>query len=95
MMQSVIPAVYPIKKDKFMLSFTQIGFITLSFQLTASILQPFVGYYTDKTPRPFSLAIGMGFTFLGLITLSMASSYLTILVSVALIGIGSSAFPPS
>ena len=67
MMQAVIPAVYPLLKQKYHLSFTQIGLITFCFQLTASILQPFVGNYTDKTPRPYSLAVGMGFTFVGLI----------------------------
>jgi len=94
MMQSVIPAVYPIIKDNYHLSFTQIGLITLTFQLTASLLQPFVGRYTDKKPRPFSLSIGMGFTLLGLIALSYASSFYLILLSVALIGLGSSVFHP-
>lgn len=94
MMQSVIPAVYPIIKDNYHLSFTQIGLITLTFQLTASLLQPFVGHYTDKKPRPFSLSIGMGFTLLGLIALAYATSFYLILVSVALIGLGSSVFHP-
>ena len=94
MMQSVIPAVYPIMKDNFNLSFTQIGIITLTFQLTASILQPFVGVFTDKKPRPFSLAIGMGFTLIGLIAVSYASNFYLILISVGLIGLGSSIFHP-
>lgn len=94
MMQSVIPAVYPIIKDNYKLSFTQIGLITLTFQMTASLLQPFVGRYTDKKPRPFSLSIGMGFTLLGLIALAFASSFYLILLSVALIGLGSSVFHP-
>ena len=94
MMQAVIPAVYPLLKQKYHLSFTQIGLITFCFQLTASILQPFVGNYTDKTPRPYSLAVGMGFTFVGLIALSFAPNFAIILVSVALIGIGSSIFHP-
>lgn len=94
MMQSVIPAVYPMIKDKFQLSFTQIGLITLTFQLTASILQPFVGFYTDRTPRPYSLAIGMGSTLLGLILLSQASSYAFILIAVGMVGVGSSVFHP-
>lgn len=94
MMQSVIPAVYPIIKDNYKLSFTQIGLITLTFQMTASLLQPFVGRYTDKRPRPFSLSIGMGFTLLGLIALAFASSFYLILLSVALIGLGSSVFHP-
>lgn len=94
MMQSVIPAVYPIIKDNYKLSFTQIGLITLTFQMTASLLQPFVGRYTDKKPRPFSLSIGMGFTLLGLIALAFAASFYLILLSVALIGLGSSVFHP-
>ena len=94
MMQSVIPAVYPLFKGNFNLSFTQIGMITFTFQLTASLLQPFVGFYTDKRPLPFSLAIGMGFTFTGLILLSLASGFLSILLAVSFIGMGSSIFHP-
>ncbi|MFH6994977.1 MFS transporter [Flavobacterium sp. FlaQc-48] len=94
MLQAVVPAVYPIIKDKFHLSFTDIGLITLTYQLTASILQPFIGFYTDKKPRPYSLAIGMTFTLLGLIAVSVASSFLNILLAVSLIGIGSSIFHP-
>lgn len=94
MMQSVIPAVYPLIKTNFNLSFTQIGLITLTFQLTASLLQPFIGFYTDKKPMPNSLAIGMGFTLIGLICISLATSFLTILISVSLIGMGSSVFHP-
>ena len=94
MMQAVIPAVYPLMKDSFHLSFTQIGLITLTFQLTASLLQPFVGFYTDRTPRPYSLSIGMGFTLMGLVALAFASSFGWVLVSVALIGMGSSVFHP-
>jgi FSR family fosmidomycin resistance protein-like MFS transporter len=94
MMQSVIPAIYPLIKQKFHFSFTQIGMITLAFQLTASLLQPFVGFYTDRKPRPFSLAIGMGFTLAGLIALSMASNFWLILLAVSLIGMGSSVFHP-
>lgn len=94
MMQSVIPAIYPLMKENYHLSFTQIGLITFTFQLTASLLQPFVGHFTDKTPRPYSLAIGMGFTLTGLISLSLASSFIAILISVSLIGIGSSVFHP-
>ncbi|GAA4316374.1 MFS transporter [Mucilaginibacter gynuensis] len=94
MMQSVIPSVYPMIKTNFHLSFTQIGLITLTFQLAASLLQPFVGNYTDKKPSPYSLAIGMGFTLIGLLSLSIASSFIFILVSVALIGTGSSVFHP-
>ncbi|MBU3026383.1 MFS transporter [Zobellia galactanivorans] len=94
MMQSVIPAIYPLMKENFGFSFTQIGMITFTFQLTASLLQPFVGFYTDRRPRPFSLARGMGFTLLGLVALSLASSFYLILLSVSLIGIGSSVFHP-
>jgi FSR family fosmidomycin resistance protein-like MFS transporter len=94
MMQSVISAVYPLIKDEFQLSFTEIGLITFTFQLTASLLQPFVGAYTDKKPLPMSLSIGMGFTFVGLILLSVAGSFAVVLVSVALVGVGSSVFHP-
>ena len=94
MMQSVIPAIYPLLKDNYHLSFTQIGLITFTFQLTASLLQPFVGHFTDKTPRPYSLAIGMGFTLTGLVSLSLAHNFATILISVSLIGMGSSVFHP-
>src|SRR4051812_32658746 len=72
MLQSVIPSVYPIIKQKFNLSFSQIGMITFTYQLTASLLQPFVGVYTDKHPKPFSLAIGMGFTLAGLFCVAYA-----------------------
>jgi FSR family fosmidomycin resistance protein-like MFS transporter len=92
--QSVIPAIYPILKQSFQLSFTQIGLITLAFQLTASLLQPFVGLYTDYRPKPYSLAIGMGFTLVGLLILSRASNFPVILCSAALVGMGSSIFHP-
>lgn len=92
--QSLIPAIYPIIKDSYRLSFSQIGLITLTFQMAASLFQPFVGLYTDKKPQPYSLATGMGFTLIGLITLSQASNFYFILVSVALIGTGSSIFHP-
>lgn len=94
MIQSVIPAIYPLIKSNFHLSFTQIGMITFTFQLTASLLQPFVGYYTDRTPRPYSLAIGMAFTLFGLILLSTANGFIPILIAVSLIGMGSSVFHP-
>jgi MFS transporter, FSR family, fosmidomycin resistance protein len=94
MLQSVVPAVYPVIKEKFNLTFAQIGLITLTNQLVASILQPFVGLYTDKHPRPYSLAVGMGFTLLGLLSLSFASSFIWILLSVSMIGLGSSIFHP-
>ncbi len=92
--QSVIPAIYPILKESFHLTFTQVGLITLTFQLTASLLQPFVGLYTDHYPKPYSLATGMGFTLVGLLLLSMARNFPTILCSAALVGMGSSIFHP-
>lgn len=93
-MQSLIPSIYPMVKDSFNLSFSQIGLITLTFQLSASILQPVVGFITDKKPQPYALAIGMVFTLLGLVVLSMATSFYLVLLSVALIGIGSAVFHP-
>ncbi|MBA2563728.1 MAG: MFS transporter [Chitinophagaceae bacterium] len=92
--QSLIPSIYPLVKNSFHLNFSQIGLITLTFQMAASLLQPVVGLYTDKKPQPYSLAIGMGFTLIGLVLLSQAGSYYLILVAVALIGIGSSVFHP-
>jgi FSR family fosmidomycin resistance protein-like MFS transporter len=94
LMQSVIPSTYPILKENFNLTFTQIGLITFVFQLTASLLQPFVGFYTDKKPKPYSLVAAMIFTILGLGLLSISSSFLMLLISVALVGIGSSIFHP-
>lgn len=94
LLQAVIPSIYPMLKENFNLNFTQIGLITLAFQLSASILQPFVGRYTDRRPNPKSLAIGMGFTLVGLVCLSMASNFLFVLLSVCLVGIGSSVFHP-
>lgn len=94
LLQAVIPSVYPILKDNFQLSFTQIGLITFSYQMAASILQPFVGFYTDKHPKPFSQLYGMLFTAVGIIALSYATNFYLILVSVILVGIGSSIFHP-
>ncbi|WP_268223805.1 MFS transporter [Sinomicrobium oceani] len=93
-LQSLIPSIYPLVKETFKLSFAQVGLITLTFQLTASLLQPLVGLYTDKYPKPYSLAIGMGFTLIGLVVLSMAPNFGTILLAVGLIGMGSSVFHP-
>ncbi|MCW3109408.1 MAG: transporter, partial [Segetibacter sp.] len=93
-LQSLIPSIYPMVKDTYRLSFSQIGLITLTFQLAASLMQPFVGFYTDKKPQPFSLAIGMGLTLTGLIILAVNHSYQILLLSVALIGLGSSVFHP-
>jgi len=94
LVQSLIPAIYPILKSNFDLDFGQIGLITLTFQLTASLLQPVVGIYTDRRPMPYSLAIGMGFSLLGLLLLAIASSFAMLLVAVALVGCGSSVFHP-
>ncbi|TKC06323.1 MFS transporter [Pedobacter frigoris] len=92
--QSLIPAIYPVVKDSYHLTFTQIGLITLTFQMAASLFQPFVGLYTDKNPQPYSLAVGMGFTLLGLVTLSQSTGFYMMLISVALVGTGSSIFHP-
>lgn len=92
--QSLIPAIYPIVKTSFKLTFAQIGLITLTFQMAASILQPFVGLYTDRKPQPYSLAVGMGFSLIGLVLLSQASNFEMLILSVALVGIGSSIFHP-
>jgi len=93
-MQSLIPSVYPILKDNYALTFAQIGMITLAFQVTASLLQPLIGHYTDKKAQPFSLAIGMGSTFVGLLMLSIAHDYTMILIAAALVGLGSAVFHP-
>jgi FSR family fosmidomycin resistance protein-like MFS transporter len=93
-MQSLIPSVYPILKDSYALDFAQIGLITLAFQFTASLLQPLVGHFTDRKAQPFSLAIGMGFTFFGLLLLSVAQQYVIILAAAALVGLGSAVFHP-
>ncbi|MGB9114180.1 MFS transporter [Bradyrhizobium sp.] len=93
-MQSLIPSVYPILKASYALDFAQIGMITLAFQFTASLLQPLIGYFTDKKAQPFSLAVGMGFTFFGLLLLSVAQHYAVILVAASLVGLGSAVFHP-
>jgi FSR family fosmidomycin resistance protein-like MFS transporter len=93
-MQALIPAIYPMLKDRFALTFTQIGLITLCSQTTASILQPVIGAFTDKRPKPFSLAAGMAFTLAGLAVLSRAGSYPILLFSTVLVGIGSATFHP-
>jgi FSR family fosmidomycin resistance protein-like MFS transporter len=94
MMQSLLPAIYPILKANYGLDFGQIGLLTFTFQFTASLLQPVVGAYTDRKPRPYSLAAGMGFTLLGLLILSRAGSYPGLLVGAALVGTGSSVLHP-
>ena len=94
MVQSLVPALYPILKENYALSFSQVGLITLAFQCTASLLQPVVGFYTDKHPAPYSLPVGMASTLIGLLILSQAASYPVILMAAALIGVGSSVFHP-
>ena len=92
--QSLMPAIYPFLKDHFRLSYTQIGLITLTFQCTASLLQPVVGIVTDRRPQPYSLAVGMGFSLAGLVLLSLASTFAEILLAAALVGLGSAVFHP-
>jgi FSR family fosmidomycin resistance protein-like MFS transporter len=94
MAQSLLPAIYPILKSSFALSFSDIGLITLTFQATASLLQPFVGSYTDRKPKPYSLSFGMGLTLAGLLLLSVASKFALLLLAAALLGLGSSIFHP-
>lgn len=95
MIQSIIPSIYPILKEKFQFSFAQIGLITLVFQMTSSILQPFTGLYADKHPRPYALSVGMCFTLLGLLVLAFANHFLLILLAVSVVGLGSSIFHPT
>lgn len=94
MMQALLPAMYPILKSGFGLDFGQIGLITLTFQLTASLLQPAVGLYTDHHPKPYSLVAGMGFSLVGLLILSIAPTYSVLLLSAGLVGLGSAVFHP-
>ena len=94
MMQSLLPSIYPILKASFHLNFTQIGFITLTFQITASLLQPVIGHYTDRKPMPYSLPIGMVFTLVGLLLLAIAPTFSLLLLAAALIGMGSAVFHP-
>ncbi len=94
LIQAVIPSVYPVLKDNYQLSFTQIGLITFSYQMAASILQPLVGLYTDKNPKPFSQIYGMLFSLSGIVLLAFANQFYLIILSVILVGIGSSVFHP-
>jgi len=94
MMQSLLPSIYPILKQSYQLDFSQIGLITLAFQLTASLLQPLVGLYTDRHPKPYSAAIGMGMIVIGLGLIATANSYSLLLAAAAFVGIGSSIFHP-
>ncbi len=93
-LQSLFPAIYPFLKNHFQLSYAQIGLITFTFQVTASLLQPVVGLYADRRPLPYSLAFGMACSLVGLLTLSVASSYPELLLAAALVGLGSSIFHP-
>jgi FSR family fosmidomycin resistance protein-like MFS transporter len=92
--QALMPAIYPLLKDSFNLSFTQIGLITLTFQMVGSVFQPIIGFYTDRYPKPYSLVLGMGITLLGLIALALAPAYSAVLVAAAMIGMGSAIFHP-
>ena len=94
MVQSVVPAVYPLLKDKFGFTFAQIGIITFVYQMTSSIFQPFVGQYADRHPQPYFMTLGMGFMILGIMMLAYASDFAIILLAVAIIGCGSSVFHP-
>ena len=94
MLSSLLPAIYPLLKSNFNLTFAQVGLITLTYQTTASLLQPMVGYYTDRNARPYSLPVGMASTMVGLVLLSMAHSFPSLLVAAALVGTGSSVFHP-
>jgi MFS transporter, FSR family, fosmidomycin resistance protein len=94
LIQALIPSIYPILKESYHLSFTQIGLITFAFQFSASVLQPFVGHYTDKHPKPFSQIYGMLFSMVGIVSISFANNFYWIIASVMLIGIGSSIFHP-
>jgi MFS transporter, FSR family, fosmidomycin resistance protein len=94
MMQSLLSSIYPILKSSYHLNFTQIGFITLTFQITASLLQPLIGHYTDRKPMPYSLPFGMVFTLIGLLLLAIAPTFPLLLLAAALIGMGSAVFHP-
>jgi FSR family fosmidomycin resistance protein-like MFS transporter len=94
LIQAVLPAIYPMLKSSYGLTFTQIGLITLTFQLTASLLQPWVGYYTDRHPKPWLLPMGSLCTLVGILMLSFVGTFPAILLASALVGIGSSTFHP-
>ena len=93
-LQALLPSIYPLLKESYHLSFTQIGLITLTYQVTGSLLQPMIGYYTDRHPKPYSLAVGMGVTLTGLILLSQAVSFHTLCLAAGMVGVGSSIFHP-
>jgi MFS transporter, FSR family, fosmidomycin resistance protein len=92
--QALLPAIYPLLKGSFSLSFTQIGLITLTFQMVGSVFQPVVGFYTDRHPKPYSLVVGMGITLVGLVALALAPSYHAVLLAAGMVGLGSAIFHP-
>jgi FSR family fosmidomycin resistance protein-like MFS transporter len=94
MMQSLLPALYPMLKTSYQLSFGQIGLLTFTYQITASLLQPIIGMFTDRSPRPYSLSVGMGFTLVGLLMLAYAGSFWLLMLAASLVGTGSSVFHP-
>ena len=94
MMQSLLPALYPMLKSSYALSFGQIGLLTFTYQITASLLQPLIGRFTDRSPRPYSLSVGMGFTLVGLLMLAFAGNFYLLLLAASLVGTGSSVFHP-
>src|SRR5947209_12323067 len=94
MVQSLIPSLYPILKSSFHLNFGQLGLLTLTYQLTASLLQPFIGSYTDRRPMPYSLPMGVSFTVGGLLLLATAQTFSVLLAAAALVGMGSAVFQP-
>lgn len=95
MIQSVLPAIYPLLKESFALDFVEIGAITLVFQITASLLQPLVGLYTDRYPRPYSLTVGMGLSLTGLVIIANAPTYPVLIAGAAILGSGSAVFHPN
>jgi FSR family fosmidomycin resistance protein-like MFS transporter len=94
LLQSIIPALYPIIKDSFQLTYSQIGLITFAFQVTSSFFQPFVGFYTDKNPKPYSFVVGMSSTMIGIVLLALAKNFDMLLIAAVLVGFGSSIFHP-
>src|SRR5580698_6231442 len=94
MVQSLLPSIYPILKVSFHLNFSQIGLLTLTYQIVASLLQPFIGLYTDKRPMPYALAVGMCLTLAGIVMLALAPTFILLLVASAVIGMGSAIFHP-
>ena len=92
--QALIPAIYPLIKTSYALTFTQIGLITLTYQMVGSVLQPIVGFYTDRHPKPYSLVIGMGITLCGLVLLALAPSYHAVIIAAGMVGLGSAIFHP-